>query len=153
MRRASGSLFALLICFAFCSCSNFEERWEKGEHFRSGAVWNIGRGSGPGDVLSGIVALAHKIDVQIVAGGIERSEEATRLLAEGCELGQGFLYSRPVETPEAWRGRREEILRHLNETLLPALRRQLAALDERENQAEAGLRSRVMGKAFRSASL
>lgn len=22
----------------------FEERWEKGEHFRSGAVWNIGRG-------------------------------------------------------------------------------------------------------------
>ena len=59
-------------------------------------VWNIGRGSGPGDVLGGIVALAHKIDVQIVAGGIERSEEATRLLAEGCELGQGFLYSKPL---------------------------------------------------------
>jgi len=59
-------------------------------------VWNIGKSSESGDVLGGIVALAHKINVQIVAGGIERSEEATRLLAEGCELGQGFLFSRPV---------------------------------------------------------
>jgi diguanylate cyclase (GGDEF)-like protein len=59
-------------------------------------VWTIGQRSDSGDVLSGIVALAQKINVQIVAGGIERPEEATRLLAEGCELGQGFLFSRPV---------------------------------------------------------
>jgi diguanylate cyclase (GGDEF)-like protein len=59
-------------------------------------VWTIGRGSGSGDVLSGIVALAQKINVQIVAGGIERREEATQLLAEGCELGQGYLFSEPV---------------------------------------------------------
>jgi diguanylate cyclase (GGDEF)-like protein len=59
-------------------------------------VWTIGEGSESGAVLSGILALAHKIKVQIVAGGIERSEEATRLLAEGCELGQGFLFSKPL---------------------------------------------------------
>ena len=64
-------------------------------------VWTIGQRADAGesdsaDVLSGIVALAHKINVQIVAGGIERPEEARRLLAEGCELGQGFLFSRPV---------------------------------------------------------
>ena len=59
-------------------------------------VGGIGEDSGSGDVLAGIVALAHKINVQIVASGIERSTEARRLLAEGCELGQGFLFSRPV---------------------------------------------------------
>lgn len=63
-------------------------------------VWNIGRSADSGDVLGGIVALAHKINVQIVAGGIERSEEATRLLAEGCELGQGFLFSKPVTSDD-----------------------------------------------------
>ena len=59
-------------------------------------VWAIGRGPDLPDVLSGIVALAQKINVQIVAGGIERSEEADCLLSKGCELGQGFLYSKPV---------------------------------------------------------
>ena len=53
-------------------------------------------------MLSGIVALAQKINVQIIAGGIERAEEATRLLAEGCDLGQGFLYSRPVSGDALW---------------------------------------------------
>ncbi len=59
-------------------------------------VGSIGDDSSSGDVLAGIVALAHKINVQIVGSGIERAAEATRLLAEGCELGQGFLFSRPV---------------------------------------------------------
>jgi EAL domain-containing protein (putative c-di-GMP-specific phosphodiesterase class I) len=59
-------------------------------------VGSIGEDSSSGHVLAGIVALANKINVQIVASGIERSAEATRLLAEGCELGQGFLFSRPV---------------------------------------------------------
>jgi diguanylate cyclase (GGDEF)-like protein len=59
-------------------------------------VWTIGRVSESGDVLSGILALAHKINLHLIASGIERSEEATRLMAEGCELGQGFLFSKPV---------------------------------------------------------
>jgi diguanylate cyclase (GGDEF)-like protein len=56
----------------------------------------IGVGEESRDVLSGIVALAKKIDVQIVAGGIERAEEVARLLEEGCEMGQGFLFSKPL---------------------------------------------------------
>lgn len=49
-----------------------------------------------GSVLSGIVALAHGMGVQIVAEGIEEPEELERLRSEGCNQGQGFLFSKPM---------------------------------------------------------
>ncbi len=63
-------------------------------------VRTIGDRSTSASVLSGIVALAHKMDVQIVAEGVEKAEEVAALRAEGCDVGQGFLFSRPV-SPEA----------------------------------------------------
>jgi diguanylate cyclase (GGDEF)-like protein len=59
-------------------------------------VWTVGRGAGSESVLSGIVALAGKLGLTIVAEGIERQEQAEWLLAEGCDLGQGFLFSKPL---------------------------------------------------------
>ena len=37
----------------------------------------------------------------VVAEGIECREQAAALRALGCELGQGFLFSRPVPAEEA----------------------------------------------------
>ncbi len=59
-------------------------------------VRTVGDRSASSSVLSGIVALAHKMDVQIVAEGVEHAEEVQALLAEGCDVGQGYLFSRPV---------------------------------------------------------
>ncbi len=59
-------------------------------------VQTIGRGSASTSVLTGIVALARKMNVQIVAEGIEQREDLERLRAEGCDQGQGFLFSRPL---------------------------------------------------------
>ncbi len=59
-------------------------------------VRTIGDRSVSASVLSGIVALASKMGVQIVAEGIEEPEEVEALLAEGCEVGQGFLFSKPM---------------------------------------------------------
>ena len=59
-------------------------------------VRTIGQRSITSAVLSGIFALARKMDVQIVAEGVERPEEVAALLAEGCEIGQGFLFSKPL---------------------------------------------------------
>jgi hypothetical protein len=36
----------------------------------------------------------------VVAEGIEREEQAARLREYGCTLGQGFLFSRPIEADE-----------------------------------------------------
>ncbi|HTT08748.1 MAG TPA: EAL domain-containing protein [Gammaproteobacteria bacterium] len=47
-------------------------------------------------ILAATVAIAHKLGFQVVAKGVETAEQASRLRACGCDLGQGFYYSRPV---------------------------------------------------------
>jgi diguanylate cyclase (GGDEF)-like protein len=48
-------------------------------------------------LLSGIVALGAGLGMQIVAEGVETSEQARRLGDAGCRLGQGFLWSQPTD--------------------------------------------------------
>jgi diguanylate cyclase (GGDEF)-like protein/PAS domain S-box-containing protein len=48
----------------------------------------------------GILDLARTLGKLVVAEGIEREEQAARLREYGCTLGQGFLFSRPIEAHE-----------------------------------------------------
>jgi diguanylate cyclase (GGDEF)-like protein len=52
-------------------------------------------------VLRAVLDLADVFNLRPVAEGIERPEQAARLLELGCELGQGFLLGRPVAAAEA----------------------------------------------------
>jgi EAL domain-containing protein (putative c-di-GMP-specific phosphodiesterase class I) len=45
------------------------------------------------------IAMAHQLQVQVVAEGVESVAQEAFLKAEGCDIGQGFLYSKPL--PEA----------------------------------------------------
>ncbi|MEX0405144.1 EAL domain-containing protein [Aquibium sp. LZ166] len=47
-------------------------------------------------IVQALVEVARKLDMRIVAEGIETAEQADRLLSLGCVLGQGYRYSRPV---------------------------------------------------------
>ncbi len=48
-------------------------------------------------IVAGVVALGHALDLTVVAEGIE-TEEQSRLLAElGCDVAQGYFYSRPID--------------------------------------------------------
>jgi diguanylate cyclase (GGDEF)-like protein/PAS domain S-box-containing protein len=47
-------------------------------------------------LTSSIVQLARNLGLEPLAEGIETEEQRTFLLAHGCELGQGFHFSRPV---------------------------------------------------------
>ena len=47
-------------------------------------------------IVRAIIALAHALGHRVVAEGIEDDEERRFLLDEGCDLGQGFLFSRPL---------------------------------------------------------
>ncbi|MGC1420325.1 MAG: EAL domain-containing protein [Acidimicrobiales bacterium] len=47
-------------------------------------------------LLEAIVALGHNLDMTMLAEGIETLDQLQRLRALGCELGQGFLFSRAV---------------------------------------------------------
>lgn len=48
-------------------------------------------------VAEAIVTLGRSLGLQIVAEGVEHPEQAAVLAAMGCPLGQGYLWSRPVD--------------------------------------------------------
>jgi EAL domain-containing protein (putative c-di-GMP-specific phosphodiesterase class I) len=50
-------------------------------------------------ITAAIVNLAHTLGMDVVAEGIETEIQRDRLLALGCEYGQGYLFSKPL--PEA----------------------------------------------------
>jgi diguanylate cyclase (GGDEF)-like protein len=47
-----------------------------------------------------IVALGDALSLRTIAEGVEHAEQATALSAMGCEMAQGFFYSRPVTPAE-----------------------------------------------------
>jgi diguanylate cyclase (GGDEF)-like protein/PAS domain S-box-containing protein len=62
-------------------------------------VAGLGAGDSDRAIVQSIMSLAHQLGLTVVGEGIETREQHERLLALGCEQGQGFLYSPPV--PEA----------------------------------------------------
>jgi diguanylate cyclase (GGDEF)-like protein/PAS domain S-box-containing protein len=54
-------------------------------------------GAGDNEALtSAIIALGASLSLDVVAEGIELPEQASSLQARGCEIGQGFLFARPM---------------------------------------------------------
>jgi diguanylate cyclase (GGDEF)-like protein/PAS domain S-box-containing protein len=47
-----------------------------------------------------IIVMAHKLDLQVVAEGIETEQQCALLRAAGCDYGQGYLFSKPVPPQE-----------------------------------------------------
>lgn len=47
-------------------------------------------------LVSAILSMAHSLGLRVVAEGIETPAQARMLAELGCQLGQGFLYSRPI---------------------------------------------------------
>jgi EAL domain-containing protein (putative c-di-GMP-specific phosphodiesterase class I) len=52
------------------------------------------------NIVEAIVSLAHKLDMHVVAEGVETPEQHAILLGMQCEFGQGFLFSRPMPKPD-----------------------------------------------------
>ena len=49
-------------------------------------------------LTSAIIALGTSLSLEVVAEGIELPEQATSLEELGCELGQGFLFAKPMSS-------------------------------------------------------
>jgi diguanylate cyclase len=48
---------------------------------------------GSGDIVDVIVTLAHKMNLTVIAQGIESAKQFERLRELDCDFGQGFLFS------------------------------------------------------------
>ena len=59
-------------------------------------VSGIDADEGKANLVRGIVNLGESLNLDVIAEGIERSEQAEELRAMRVKLGQGFLFSRPV---------------------------------------------------------
>jgi EAL domain-containing protein (putative c-di-GMP-specific phosphodiesterase class I) len=57
-----------------------------------------GLSSEPGDtaIVSSILSLAYAMGKHTIAEGVEKREQAAMLLRMGCEVAQGYFFSRPV---------------------------------------------------------
>ena len=47
-------------------------------------------------VLEGTLALAHALELPVIAVGIESEPEREAMLEAGCDFGQGYLFGRPI---------------------------------------------------------
>jgi diguanylate cyclase (GGDEF)-like protein len=64
-------------------------------------VGGIDRGPEEAAVAQAIIRLGHTLGLEVVAEGIETSEQLAELTKRGCSLGQGFLLGRPAPL-EGW---------------------------------------------------
>lgn len=51
-------------------------------------------------IVRATIALAHSLNLTVVAEGIETADQLTQLAALQCEFGQGYLFSRPIDPSE-----------------------------------------------------
>jgi EAL domain-containing protein (putative c-di-GMP-specific phosphodiesterase class I) len=52
-------------------------------------------------ISAAVVAMAGELGLKTIAEGVETIAQANFLRDHGCEMAQGFLYSRPVPASEA----------------------------------------------------
>ena len=51
-------------------------------------------------IVKSLIEVAHTFELKAVAEGIESAQIAQSLSTAGCDLGQGYLYARPLPAPE-----------------------------------------------------
>jgi EAL domain-containing protein (putative c-di-GMP-specific phosphodiesterase class I) len=54
-------------------------------------------------VVAGMISMAHHLELEVVAEGVETEEERAFVESQGCDEVQGFLYGRPEPASVATR--------------------------------------------------
>ena len=65
------------------------------------------------EIVDLIVTLAHKLDMNVIAEGIENAEHVAILKTLNCEYGQGFFFSKPLNSDDAAKLLAEHLLTHV----------------------------------------
>lgn len=52
-------------------------------------------------IIGDLIAMCHKMGLQVVAEGVEKESQRQYLLEKGCDFMQGFLFSRPLPPEQA----------------------------------------------------
>ena len=55
------------------------------------------------ELVNATIAMAHSLGLKVVAEGVETDAQLSHLAKQGCEMAQGFLFSRSVPADEITR--------------------------------------------------
>jgi sensor c-di-GMP phosphodiesterase-like protein len=59
-------------------------------------VLNVSRDPGDAAVVEAIIAMAHRLGIRVVGEGVETNDQLEFIRLRGCDLAQGFFFSRPL---------------------------------------------------------
>ena len=60
-------------------------------------VQRVGTDEEPDEIVGAITSLAHNLGLKVIAEGVQTPAQLERLRELGCEFGQGYLFSRPLD--------------------------------------------------------
>ncbi|MBA3439965.1 MAG: EAL domain-containing protein [Pyrinomonadaceae bacterium] len=61
----------------------------------------MNKGNENSEIVRTIVKLAHNLEMEVMAEGVETAEQLEELRALGCEYAQGYFFSEPVDSEKA----------------------------------------------------
>ncbi|PKN13306.1 MAG: GGDEF domain-containing protein [Deltaproteobacteria bacterium HGW-Deltaproteobacteria-4] len=63
-------------------------------------IFNLTENRDDNAIVTAIIAMAHSLNLKIIAEGVETEGQLAFLVEQGCEEMQGYLYSRPLPAKE-----------------------------------------------------
>lgn len=63
-------------------------------------IRGLDKGKSAQDLCEAIVSMAHKLGLQVIAEGIETESQLSFLTSFQCDMGQGYLYAKPLQVEE-----------------------------------------------------
>lgn len=63
-------------------------------------VRNMTRNSGNASIVKAVIALGHSLGLEVIAEGVEESDQALYLRSLACDVMQGYLVSKPIPAEE-----------------------------------------------------
>ncbi|MEA2647249.1 MAG: hypothetical protein QOE92_2332 [Chloroflexota bacterium] len=63
-------------------------------------IRKLAMGEAEAPIVSGMIAMGHSLGMEVLAEGVETEEQLAFLRRAGCDLAQGFYFSRAVEPSE-----------------------------------------------------
>ncbi|MDQ1605099.1 MAG: hypothetical protein QOE01_2944 [Actinomycetota bacterium] len=63
-------------------------------------VVDLGKDPATTAIVRAVTELAHVLDLQVTAEGVESERQRSEVLSVGCEFAQGFLFARPMSTTD-----------------------------------------------------
>lgn len=63
-------------------------------------IRNINRVEANATIVTSIIEMAHKLNLEVIAEGVEMEDEMIFLLNKGCDLMQGYYFEHPIPADE-----------------------------------------------------